>query len=49
MMDFYETLNLGLLLSNEHILNVIKDPSSSQEPQCPPKLQQSVIIKKLGS
>ena len=42
--DFYETLNLSLLSSNKHIKNVIKDPSPSQEPPQPPKLQQSVII-----
>ena len=46
MMDIYETWNLSLLLSNEHIKNVTKDPSPSQEPPCPPELQQSVIILK---
>ena len=48
MMDFYENLNLSLLSSKEHIQNVIKDPSPSQEPLCPPKLQQSVIILQEG-
>ena len=49
MTDFYETWNLSLLSSNEHIKNVIKDPSPSQEPPRPPKLQQSVIILHEGS
>ena len=49
MTDFYETWNLSLFSSNEHIKNVIKDPSSSQEPPCPPELQQSVIILQEGS
>ena len=49
MTDFYETLNLSLLSSKEHIKNVIKDPSPSQEPPCPPKLQQSVLILQEGS
>ena len=44
MMDFYETLYLSLLSSNEHIKNVIKDPSPGQEPPRPTKLQQSVIV-----
>ena len=44
MTDFYETLNLSLLSSNEHIKNVIKEPSPSQEPPRPPKLQNTVII-----
>ena len=30
-------------------LSKIKDPSPSQEPPCPPKLQQSVIIVQEGS
>ena len=49
MSDFYETLNLSLISSKEHIKNVIKDPSLSQEPPRPLKLQQSVIILKDGS
>ena len=49
MMDLYETLNLSLLSSNEHIKNMIKDPSPSQEPPRHPKLQQSVIILQGGS
>ena len=49
MSDFYETSNLSFLSSKEHIKNVIKDPSLSQEPQQPPKLQQSVIIFQEGS
>ena len=49
MTDFYETLNLSLLSSNEHIKNMIKDSSPSQEPQRPPKLQQTVIIFQEGS
>ena len=32
MTDFYETSNLSLLSSKEHIMTVIKDPSPSQEP-----------------
>ena len=40
MTDFYETLNLSLLSSKEYIKNVIMDPSPSQEPPHPPKLQQ---------
>ena len=28
---------------------MIKDPSTSQEPPCPPKLQQNVIILQEGS
>ena len=49
MADFFETLNLSLLSSNEHIKNLIKDPSPSQEPSRPLKLQQSVIIRQEGS
>ena len=44
MKDFYETLNLNLLPSKEHIKNVINDPSPSQEPPHPPKLEQNVIF-----
>ena len=40
MTDLYENLNLSLLSSNDHIKNVIKDPSPSQEPPRPPELQQ---------
>ena len=42
--DYYETWNISLLSSKEHIQNVIKDHSPNQEPPRPPKLQQSVII-----
>ena len=48
-MDFFETWNLSLLSSKEHSKNVIMDPSTSEEPTCPPKLQQSVIILQEGS
>ena len=44
MMDFYETCNLSLLPSNEHIQNVIMDLSPNKEPPYPPQLQQSLII-----
>ena len=49
MLDFYETENLRLLSSIEHIQNVIKDPNPSQEPPRPPELQQNVIILQEGS
>ena len=49
MTDFYETWNLSLLSPKEHIKNMIKDPSPSQEHPRPPKLQQSVIILQEGS
>ena len=44
MTNFYETWNLSLLSSKEPSKIVIMDPSPSQEPPNPPKLQQSVII-----
>ena len=49
MSDFYETSNLSLISSKEHTKNVIKDPSPSQEPSRPPKLQQKIIILQNGS
>ena len=49
MTDFYETWNLSLFSSEEHIKNVIKDPAPVKNLNNPPKLQQSVIIPKEGS
>ena len=49
MTEIYETSKLSLLSSKEHIKDVIMDPSLSQEPPHPPKLQQSVIILQDGS
>ena len=49
MSDFYETSNLSLLPSMEHINKDIKGPSPSQEPPRPPKLQNIVNILQQGS